>query len=80
MENKILYIYIFIYIVWNEENTIILDVWGSYPVPPEAKLTPVGRSLLCREESKYAGISSLIPNSAAENRKWSQISQLRNAM
>lgn len=53
---------------FNFMYTTSLDVWGSYPVPPEAKLTPVYKSLICREGSKYAGTSSLIPNSAAEDR------------
>jgi hypothetical protein len=47
----------------------IFDVKGSYPEPPEAKLTPVGRSLGCKFGSLYAGRSSLIHNSSTEKRK-----------
>lgn len=41
-------------------------VCGSYPVPPEAKLTPVIKSLFCIFGSRYAGTVSLTPNSEAE--------------
>ena len=44
--------------------TSILDVRGSYPEPPDAKQTPVTRSLGCRFGSKYAGRSFLMPNSS----------------
>lgn len=43
--------------------TTILDVRGSYPEPPDAKQTPVTRSLSWSFGSKYAGRSSLMPNS-----------------
>lgn len=49
--------------------TTICDVKGSYPAPPEAKLTPVGRSSGCKVGSLYAGRSSLIPNSSTEKIK-----------
>ena len=45
--------------------TGILGVRGSYPEAPEAKLTPVRRSLGWRVGSKYAGSNFLIPNSSA---------------
>lgn len=45
------------------------DVRGSNPAPPEAKLTPVLRSLVCRVGSRYGGRSSLIPSSSTERVK-----------
>jgi hypothetical protein len=42
--------------------TASFDVRGSYPEPPDAKQTPVMRSLGCKFGSKYAGRSSLRPN------------------
>lgn len=44
--------------------TAILGVKGSYPEAPEAKQTPVARSVGLRLGSKYAGKYSLIPNSS----------------
>jgi hypothetical protein len=49
--------------------TAIFDVKGSYPAPPEAKLTPVRRSLGCKVGSLDAGRSSLIPNSSTDKKK-----------
>ena len=46
-----------------------LGVKASYPEPPEAKLTPVKRSLGCKVGSLYAGRSSLIPNSSTAQKK-----------
>jgi len=46
--------------------TAISGVKGSYPEAPEAKQTPVARSLDLRFGSIYAGKYSLIPNSSAE--------------
>jgi len=46
--------------------TAIWGVKGSYPEAPEAKQTPVTRSLDFRFGSKYAGKYSLIPNSSTE--------------
>jgi hypothetical protein len=43
------------------------DVKGSYPAPPDAKLTPVGKSLVWRFGSKYAGRYSLMPNSSTDH-------------
>lgn len=42
-------------------------VKGSYPAPPDAKLTPVANSLGWRFGSKYAGRYSLMPNSSTDN-------------
>ena len=49
--------------VWNVPTTSV-GVKESYPEPPDAKLTPVKRSLGCKVGSLYAGRSSLIPNSS----------------
>ena len=46
-----------------------LGVKASYPEPPEAKLTPVKRSLGCKVGSLYVGRSSLIPNSSTAQKK-----------
>ena len=54
-------------------HTAILGVNGSYPEPPEAKHTPVLSSWGCKYGSKYAGTSSLIPNSSAKS--WNKIRQ-----
>ena len=51
--------------------TAKMGVKGSYPVPPEAKHTPVLRSWSCKFGSKYGGTSSLIPNSSAKG--WNRI-------
>lgn len=51
-----------------KKYTAISDVRGSYPAPPEAKLTPVMRSSACKVGSRYAGKSSFIPNSSTEIR------------
>ena len=40
---------------------------GSYPEPPDAKQTPVRRSLGWRFGSKYAGKRSLMPSSSADH-------------
>lgn len=68
--------YIFIFILISktfgeklgDENmrTAVSDVTGSYPAPPDAKHTPVGSSWGCNFGSKYAGRSSLMPNSSAD--------------
>lgn len=47
-------------------HTIFVDVKGSYPVPADAKHTPVANSLGLRFGSLYAGSRSLMPNSSAE--------------
>jgi len=47
--------------------TAVWDVKGSNPAPPDAKHTPVGRSLGWRFGSKYAGRNSLIPNSSTNH-------------
>jgi hypothetical protein len=48
-------------------HTPNFDVKGSYPAPPDAKLTPVGKSLVWRFGSKYAGRYSLMPNSSTDH-------------
>ena len=57
------------------EHTSSLAVKGSYPEPPEAKLKPVWRSLLCKfGNSWYEGNSSLIPiASAAKKKRWARV-------
>jgi hypothetical protein len=47
--------------------TDVWDVKGSYPAPPDAKHTPVSKSLGCRFGSKYAGRSSLMPSSSTDH-------------
>jgi hypothetical protein len=47
--------------------TDVWDVKGSYPAPPDAKQTPVSKSLGCRFGSKYAGRSSLMPSSSTDH-------------
>jgi hypothetical protein len=56
-----IYICICVFILF----TAIFGVKGSYPEAPEAKPTPVRRSLDLRFGSKYAGTYPLIPNSSA---------------
>ena len=48
-------------------RTFICDVKGSSPVAPEAKLTPVIKSLSLMRGSMYAGTYSLIFKISAEN-------------
>lgn len=52
--------------IWQRKSTVIFDVKGSYPVPAEAKHTPVGKSLSRRLGSRYAGTSFLTPNRSAK--------------
>lgn len=56
-------------------HTDTVLVSGSYPEPPEAKLTPVRRSFSCKEGSRNAGRYSFTPNPSAQdylisNNKW----------
>lgn len=48
--------------------TAICEVRGSYPAPPDAKQTPVMRSLGWICGSRYAGRSSLIPNTSTDDK------------
>ena len=55
-----------------------MGVKGSYPVPPEAKVTPVMRSWGVNVVSRYAGTVSLTPNSSAENKEINKEKGLMN--
>lgn len=44
-----------------KRRTLSSAVRGSYPVPADAKLTPLSRPSMLNVGSRYAGISSLIP-------------------
>jgi len=49
----------------SERVTCSCEVKLSIPDPPEAKLTPVGRSSVLKLLSRYAGNVALIPKASA---------------
>lgn len=49
--------------IWTHTDNVAVS--GSYPVPPEAKLTPVKRSLSVMKGLRYAGTYSFTPNALA---------------
>jgi len=52
--------------MWEQLFTAVLEVRGSYPPAPDAKLTPVRRSSRCNFGSRYGGKSFLISSFAAK--------------
>lgn len=59
--------------IYQDSYTNRVGVKGSYPEAPEAKLTPVRRSVSKIFGSKYAGTISLTPNSSATKEKKKKI-------